>query len=94
MANWETKLDRYFFTGKMEDKSIARELIDEYDNNTFWDELVDRLAKRDFIGKYGRERVKKMDIKEFFKKLNPFEEKYSSEVRENGLENLEIVDKE
>ncbi|MEA2005081.1 MAG: hypothetical protein U9O50_02260 [Acidobacteriota bacterium] len=56
----------------------------------FWDELIDRFAKRDFINKYGQEAIRKMDLEERFGKLQPFINKYEREFEKYGIENLII----
>src|SRR6056297_1583192 len=87
---WDDELKEYFFTDEMDDDSRAREIIDEYDNDTFWDELERRLAKRDFINEYGIERIKEMSTRERIEKQFEFEKKYNDEFVENGLDNLNI----
>ena len=37
------------------DKTEINKLQEEYDENTFWDELSDRLGERDFFRKYSKE---------------------------------------
>lgn len=68
----------------------ARELIDYYDEDTFWEELVSRLAMRDFSRAYSQDAIKKMDFKERIEKDHPFLEKYWGEVDEYGIKRLEI----
>ena len=70
------------------------ELIDEYDNETFWEELIDRFARRDFVREYGEEEISKMDTMERIKKDHPFLEKYQDEIYNYGIDRLEIVDDE
>ena len=70
------------------------ELIDEYDNETFWEELIDRFARRDFVREYGEEEISKMDTMERIKKDHPFLEKYQDEIYKYGIDRLEIVEDE
>lgn len=65
----------------------------EYDDECFWDELIHRLARRDFIKTYGESSIKQMDWKERLQKEDPFVEKYADEFNRNGLEHLEIKSK-
>ncbi len=56
--------------------SNATACIDEYDDEAFWDGMVDRLA-RDFIETYGNA-VASMDQHERFKELQAFVDKYEN----------------
>ena len=66
--------------------------IDEYDDEAFWDGLVDRLADRDFSETYG-DSVNSMDEKERFERLSPFIEKYGTEVEEHGVDRLRVIER-
>jgi len=79
---------RYYPSGKM-DKEMRR-FWEEYDEDVFWNMLIDGLAERDFGRKYGEEDVDTMGADEYEKKLEPFLKKYEKEIEEHGLERLEI----
>jgi hypothetical protein len=84
-------LKMFFLTGEFLDESGVEELIDEYDNDTFWDELIYRMAERDLIEKYGKNTVRKMEFKERINKEQPFLDAYGTEFEENGLSNLRLI---
>ena len=67
-------------------------LIDEYNEEEFWEELVDRFAKRDFVQKYGVEAISEMDAMERMEKDHPFLDKYHNEVYKHGIDRMEIVE--
>lgn len=83
-------LKRFFPTAEFEWNPEIKKYHNEYDNDTFWEELVHRLAERDFVKHYGEEKIKKMAPRERFEKEEPFLEKYDREFVENGIENLKI----
>lgn len=86
------KISRCFFlTNEFLDESIVDELIDEYNNDTFWDELMFRMAERDLIEKYGEDAVRKMKFEERVDKEQPFLDAYRKEFEENGLSNLRLL---
>jgi len=87
---YDKKLKEYFATQEFEDKSPAHDYISEFENDSFWEELIRRLAQRDLIRQEGREKYLEMDGKERFTKEGIISEKYSDEFEENGLENLEV----
>ena len=64
--------------------------IDKYDNDTFWDELIERLVERDVFREIGEARLRKMTIEERWKAEDPLREKYGIEFEKNGLDNVEI----
>ncbi len=66
------------------------EIIARYEDASFWDQLVVRLAERDLIRDYGEEAVKRMDWKELEKKRAMAVQKYIREIEEHGLDNLVI----
>lgn len=86
---FDRKLGKYFTTREFEDSRIMKH-IEEYENNSFWEELIEHLAERDLIKQYGEEHVIQMDPFERFSKLTELEEKYSREFEQNGLDNVII----
>ena len=63
----------------------------EFENDTFWDELLHRLVERDLIKQEGGvENVMNMDIRERFEKEEPLEKMYDTEFEVNGLDNIRI----
>ena len=69
----------------------ARQHINTYDNNTFWDELASRLATRDLIRRYGSsEAAWEMPVDRRFKELFEIEGQYSEEFATHGLERIRI----
>ena len=90
---FDKKFNRFFPTREFEENTDVEQYREEYDDYIFWEELIDRLARRDFIREYGEDTIKKMSIKERIEKEYPFEEKYGEEFGKNGLQNLEILKK-
>lgn len=87
---YDKKLEKYFPTKDFEDQSPAMAFMEEYDNDTFWDELINRLALRDLILQEGEERFKEMPFEEHFTKEDPIRQKYQNEFESNGINNLNI----
>lgn len=70
------------------------DLIEDYDDNVFWEELILRLSQRDLRREYGKEAVEKMELRERLQKQTELEKVYLEEFEENGIENLELRKKE
>jgi hypothetical protein len=84
---------KFFPTRQFEEETDVHELHEDYDEETFWDELIDRLGDRDFFRNYSKDEIQKMTQEERFEKLYEFIDKWADEVNEHGIERLK-VDKE
>ncbi|MFH1824264.1 MAG: hypothetical protein ABH873_03445 [Candidatus Firestonebacteria bacterium] len=85
---YDREMKKFHPTSKLEED--LNKYIDEYDDEIFHDELVSRLSRRDFIKKYGIDKVKKMNWEKRIEEEEQFIEKYEKEFEKNGVENLEI----
>ena len=86
--------DRYFQTKEYDESSAARTFIVECENDSFWEELISRLAERDLARQLGGDdRVSTLSPEELFEKLGQLEEYYGDEFSQNGLENLRLRNK-
>lgn len=80
---------KFYPTRKFEEGTDVNELHDEYDEETFWDELCDRLGERDFARRYSKEERKTMSNEEHFIKLQECIIAWEEEVEKHGIERLE-----
>lgn len=79
---------KFFPTRFFEEETDVDEIRDEYEDDTFWNELPDRLGERDFFKKYSQEEREKMTQKERFLKMQECVIKWEEEFEENGIERL------
>jgi hypothetical protein len=77
-------LNGYYPTRDFEE--MISEVIDEYNEDQFWEELIERLAARD----YERSGAARDSREAFPKKLFGLQEKYREEFEKNGLDRLAI----
>ncbi|MBM4129207.1 MAG: hypothetical protein FJ243_03690 [Nitrospira sp.] len=89
-SDYAEEFDTYYPTREFEEDTDIEKYMDEYSEETFWDELIHALAGRDFIEKYGELVTRKMSPEEQFKKLQPFIDKYEEEFEKHGIDNLVI----
>ena len=82
--------NKYYETREYEDTGGTHEIIDTYNNATFWDELVLELAMRDAKEKVGNDAFKKMSPEERIHLLYTLEEQYHDEFAANDLANLRV----
>jgi hypothetical protein len=66
------------------------EVVDFYNDNTFWDQLIYRMADRDYVRKYGEDAFEELTTDKGMEKERPLVEKYEKEFNEHGLERLEL----
>ena len=88
MIEYAENLKMFFPTKNMEE--IIHLLVDDYDEHVFWEELVDELAFRDFINKFGDELIEQMSAVKRMELLQPFLDKYMNEFEANDISNLVI----
>lgn len=86
--------EKYYPTRLFEEQTDVDKLHEEYDEETFWDELIHRLAERDFYEQYPEKVIKKMSREERFVLLSRFVEAYCQEMEEFGLERLRVEQKD
>lgn len=65
--------------------------ISEYDNDTFWEDLTDRLAWRDLRDRLGTQQLEQMEMEQVFEQLVPIQNQYSDEFEANGIDNIHVV---
>lgn len=87
---YEEKEKAFCPSRKLEEK--GHDVLDVYDEETFWEELVNRLALRDLEEERGAEVLEKMSPEERTSALDEIEEKYQMECETNGIHRLEIVE--
>lgn len=80
----------FYPTRTFEEETDVRKFIEEYDEETFWDEIIDRLGERDFYQHYSEDEIQKMSQEERFKKLYEFIDKWAEEINENGIERMRV----
>lgn len=74
---------------ELENDAEVKKFIDNYDEETFWEELARRLSKRDLEKEYGL-RLSAMDKKEISEKEYLLVDKYSREFARHGIGNLHL----
>jgi hypothetical protein len=92
-VEFDEELNRFFTTREFEEDTGIEQYKEEYDDNTFWDELIYRLARRDLIKTYGEAAVFTMTTDELLDKEQPFIDRYEMEFERYGIDNLEIKER-
>lgn len=86
----ETDGNKYYPTSVFEETTDVHRLHEAYDEESFWDELAERLGERDFFEKYSQEAIEKMNRDEWFEKLYECIDFYNEEFEKFGLRRIII----
>lgn len=81
-VNYDKKLGGYVPTDEFE--SFCDELIQQYDEHTFWEELIMRMATKELQAQGGET----LSSVEYEKQLQILIRKYEQECNEHGIEHL------
>jgi hypothetical protein len=93
LVTFASEHNRYFPTREYEETNSTQTCITKYKNDTFWEDLVSRLAERNLARQLGGyDRIPLLSLEELFEKLGQLEEYYGDEFARNGLENLQLRD--
>jgi hypothetical protein len=93
LVKFNKELGQYFVTGQYEETSSAMEFVDKFENDSFWENLINRLAERDVIKEVGSKVLSEMEPKERLMAFGEREDMYVEEFETYGLERIEIVTK-
>lgn len=89
VADLDETLPDVFPSQALEDRMEL--YIEEYDDQTFWDQLIDRLAERDVLEDHGEPAVRAMSQEEYFQKRDAYVAKYEEEATKHGIERLRVI---
>ena len=68
------------------------EFIEEFENESFWNELLERLVERDLLRQLGEKTVEGLDPEEREIREEPYRRVYGDEFAMHGVDRLEILD--
>jgi hypothetical protein len=91
LIEYDPELQRFFTTKEFEDTSRGMEFIEDFENDSFWEDLIERLVERDLIREMGEKKYLSLDPLDRVKEEEPFWEKYGDEFEALGVDRLEIV---
>jgi hypothetical protein len=83
--------DEFYPTRDFEEDSVVRQFIDEFEEDTFWAELVSRLSERDVLDKHNIESLSELETSERIEALFLEDEKWDAEFNQFGINRLGVV---
>lgn len=89
----EAEDGEYMPTRKFDETTPASDFIHEYDEESFWTGLIDKLTIRDAVVEFGLEAVDNMyEDEEVMEEVQKIEEFYAKEFNSFGILNLNVSD--
>ncbi len=82
-----------FPSKELEMDEELQQYLDEYEDESFWDELSAQLGDIKFEKLYSLEKISKMSDEERFKLRMEIEDEFIEEFQQHGLENVVIHNK-
>jgi len=91
LVEFDAGEQRYWLTREYDELSDAVQFIEQFENDSFWDQLNDRLVERDLIRQLGEKAFKRLDSEEVAEKAEPYRRLYGEEFLSHGVDRLEIL---
>ncbi len=90
--------DEFFFNDDFKEESLTHQFIDEYEDACFWDNLIEKLAERDYIKETKHKEIDEVGEDDEgesyrmkrFARITELEQQYNEEFEKNGLKYLEL----
>ncbi|HNW70829.1 MAG TPA: hypothetical protein PKI01_10530 [Bacteroidales bacterium] len=87
MVEFDKELELFLPSVEFDEEVIG--IVDDYEEECFWDHLIYRLSDRDVDKKLGK-KTEKMSMEEKMELIDPVTEKYIKEFEEHGLDNVKV----
>jgi hypothetical protein len=87
LIEFDKEMNLYMPSQAFDDEVV--EIVDDYEEECFWDHLIYRMSEKDLVAKLG-DKAEKLTNEERIDMIDPISEKYVKEFEENGIDNLVI----
>ena len=81
---------KYYPNKALEEESEVREFIECFEEDTFWQELIARLATRDLLKKYGENAFSELDVEQRISATCDAENEWEEEFNQYGLKRVGV----
>jgi hypothetical protein len=94
LIGYNERANAYIPTAEFEESSLAHDVIDEFVDHLFWDQLIHRLSMRDAVQIAGGiDRLNALSDSDRQALEGPIRQRYIQEFATNGVASLEIVER-
>jgi len=87
LIEYDAECDGYNETRDFEESEVSKYLAN-FEENSFWEKLISRLAERDFLKDLPPGGLNALSLEEKFSGIQKQEDKWAEEFSKFGLENL------
>jgi len=94
LVEYDSEMERWFTSREFELTSLGLAYVEEYENDAFWEGLLQRLTERDLLRKVGEKAFNSLGPVERSRQEGPYLSMYDHEIQEHGLDRLEVVEKQ
>jgi len=91
MVEFDEATRRHRLSPEYQERSFFQECYDEFRNESFWEELVIRLADRDLIRRIGLREWRKLTEEQRRERTRDLEKRYWDEFTRSGVNNLHVI---
>lgn len=91
LVEYDPDSDLWLFSGDAGDTSDALQFLEEFESDSFWDQLCDRLVERDLLRQLGEAACRRLDPEELDEREQPYRTLYADEFMRHGIDRLEIL---
>jgi hypothetical protein len=90
LVNFDEQQQNYASSYIFEEESPALEYIDEFENDSFWSELISRLARQDALIELKTNNPHDVESEDLFTAISKAEDKWSKEFAAFGLSRIRL----
>ena len=87
LIEYNAEFDKYNETRDFEESEVGQHLA-EFEENSFWETLIARLAERDFLKELPPGGLNALSLEEKFSRIQNYEDKWADEFSKFGIGNL------
>ena len=88
---WDEENQSFKMKEDAQDRSFFRECYEEFRNESFWEDLVLRMADRDLMRQIGMAAWEKLSEEDRRKQTQGIEKRYWEEFSAHGVERLAVI---
>jgi hypothetical protein len=92
LIEYDRELQEYFPTAQFEETNPAMGYLEEFEDDSFWEELTERLVERDLLRELGEKEFQGLEPMDRVVREEPFRIRYEEEFEAYGIDRLEIKD--
>jgi hypothetical protein len=89
LVEYDEGLKKYFPTNEFDEAMMI--YLDDFEEESFWEELSSRLAVRDMFREFGEKGVKRMSRMTYATEQLKRQGRYAREMEDHGIDRLEIT---